>query len=170
MKYTYCPISQNLKAIRKTKWREEAFSRSFSKNWNWAYLWIKSRKSYNTVCFYLMPSWGLWILLKLSCRPLAFTSYKVFLETKRGLELVSVPHFLYDFWRKIFFLLYSINWTNFTALFLVLLEILGNMCIVFVHHIFIIFKLIFVFNQAIFFYMPKMLKQKFKYLANEKSF
>lgn len=74
LKYTYCPISQNLKAIRKTKWREEAFSRSFSKNWNWAYPWIKSRKSYNTVCFYLMPSWGLWILLKLSCRPLAFTS------------------------------------------------------------------------------------------------
>ena len=28
-------------------------------------------------------------------------------KTKRGLELVSLPHFLHDFWRKIFLLLYT---------------------------------------------------------------
>ena len=36
-------------------------------------------------------------ILKLSCRKLTFTSYKAFLENKRGLELVSPPHFLKDF-------------------------------------------------------------------------
>ena len=33
-------------------------------------------------------------ILKLNCRPLAFTSYKAFLKNKRGLELVSLPHFV----------------------------------------------------------------------------
>ena len=36
-------------------------------------------------------------MLKLSCRPLAFTSYKAFYKTKRSLELDSLPHFLHDF-------------------------------------------------------------------------
>ena len=35
--------------------------------------------------------------LKRSCRPLAFTSYKTSLQTKRGLGLVSLPHFLHNF-------------------------------------------------------------------------
>ena len=47
-------------------------------------------------------------ILKLSFRPLAFTSYKAFLKTERGLELFFLSHFLHDFWRKIFLLLYSI--------------------------------------------------------------
>ena len=34
-----------------------------------------------------------------------------FLE--KGLGIVSLPHFLYDFSRKIFLTLYSINWPNF---------------------------------------------------------
>ena len=38
---------------------------------------------------------------------------KLFLKIKRGRELVSLPHFLHDFWRKIFILLYSMNWPNF---------------------------------------------------------
>ena len=53
---------------------------------------------------------------------------KVFKTTKEGLELVFWPHFLYDFWRKIFFLLYCINWPNFLNV--LLLEILHNTCIV----------------------------------------
>ena len=53
--------------------------------------------------------------LKLSCRPLAFTSSKAFLKNKKGLELVLLPHFLHDFWRKIFLLLYSITWPNFNV-------------------------------------------------------
>ena len=50
-------------------------------------------------------------ILKLSSRPLTFTSYKAFKKkTKRRLELASQPHFPHDFRRKIFLLLlYSIN-------------------------------------------------------------
>ena len=46
--------------------------------------------------FFLYPK-GYQIILKLSCRPLAFTSYKIFQKTKRGMELASLPHFLHDF-------------------------------------------------------------------------
>ena len=55
-------------------------------------------------CFYCMASWRLWNLLKLSCRPLAFTSYKAFL--KWGRELVSQPHFLHDFWENMFLVVF----------------------------------------------------------------
>ena len=54
---------------------------------------------------------------------------KHFLKIKRSLELISLPHFLHNFWRKIFILLYSINWPRFIAWLLLLCEILGNMCI-----------------------------------------
>ena len=40
---------------------------------------------------------------------------KLFSKTKIGLELVSLPHFLHNFWRKISLLLYSIDWPNFIA-------------------------------------------------------
>ena len=46
--------------------------------------------------------------------------------------LVSLLHFLHDFWRKIFFLLYSINWLRFISLLFLLYGILGNMCVVIV--------------------------------------
>ena len=48
-------------------------------------------------------------ILKLKFRLVNFTSYKTFSKTKRGLELVSLPHFLHDFGRKILLTLYSIN-------------------------------------------------------------
>ena len=54
---------------------------------------------------------------------------KLFLKIERGLELVSWHHFLHNFWRKIFLLLYSINWPNFIVWLPLLCEILGNMCI-----------------------------------------
>ena len=47
-------------------------------------------------------------LLKLSYRPIIFTSYKTFFKWK-GLELVFLPHFLHDFWRKMFLLLYLLT-------------------------------------------------------------
>ena len=53
---------------------------------------------------------------------------KLFWKLK-GLELVSLPHFLHNFWREIFLLLYSINWSNFIVLLPVLCEVFGNMCI-----------------------------------------
>ena len=49
-----------------------------------------------------------------------------FLE--KGLGIVSAAHFVYCFSTKMF-LLYSINWSNFIAWLLLLLEILGNMYI-----------------------------------------
>ena len=68
-------------------------------------------------------------ILKLSSRPLISTLYKAFLKTKRGLQLVYLPHFLHDFRRKTFLLLYFINWPNFIVWLLLLREVLTNMCI-----------------------------------------
>ena len=54
---------------------------------------------------------------------------KLFQKIKRGLELVSLPHFPHNFWRKIFLLLYSINLPNFIVWLPLLCETLSNMCI-----------------------------------------
>ena len=43
---------------------------------------------------------------------------------------VSPPHFVHDFSRKLFLMLYSINWPNIIAWLLLLFEVLGNMFIV----------------------------------------
>ena len=48
---------------------------------------------------------------------------------ERDLGIVSPQYFVYDFSRKIFIVLYSINWPNFCAWLALLLEILSNMCI-----------------------------------------
>ena len=56
---------------------------------------------------------------------------KLFKKTKRGRELVSLPHFLHDLKKnKMFHLLYSINQLNFIVWFLLLHEVLNNMGIV----------------------------------------
>ena len=49
-----------------------------------------------------------WNIVKPSHRPLTFILPYFF--KKQRLELVSLPHFLRDFWSKIIFLLYFINW------------------------------------------------------------
>ena len=49
--------------------------------------------------------------------------------SEKSLALVSPPHFVYDFSRKMFLMLHSINWPNFIVWLPLLLEILGNMCI-----------------------------------------
>ena len=56
-----------------------------------------------------------------------------FLE--KGLGIVSPPYFVYDFSRKMFLMLYSINWPNFIVWLPLLLEILGNISnqAVFIH-------------------------------------
>ena len=59
-----------------TKGGGETISGPFLKAQNWAYLWI------NIV--------GYRNILKLSCRPLAFTSFKVFLKNKKRYE-TSLP-------------------------------------------------------------------------------
>ena len=40
------------------------------------------------------------------------------------MELVSPPHFVYDFLREVFLMLYSINWPNFIVWLPLLLEII----------------------------------------------
>ena len=58
-----------------------------------------------------------------------FLPHKAFLKRKtRNLVLVSLPHFLHDFWRKKCILLCSITWQNFIVWLPLLCEILGNMC------------------------------------------
>ena len=47
----------------------------------------------------------------------------------KGLGIVSPPHFLYDFSRKIFLIPYSIDCSNFIVWLPLLCEIVGNMCI-----------------------------------------
>ena len=68
-------------------------------------------------------------MLKLNCWPFAFTLYHT-LKKKRSPELVSIPHFPYNFWRKISLTLYFINWSNAIVWLPLIFEILGNICIV----------------------------------------
>ena len=51
-----------------------------------------------------------------------------FLE--KGLGIISPPHFMYDFSRKMFLMLNSINWPNFIVWLPLVLEILRNMHII----------------------------------------
>ena len=47
----------------------------------------------------------------------------------KGLEIVSPARFVYNFSTKMFLILYSINWPTFIAWLPLLLEILGNICL-----------------------------------------
>ena len=76
-----------------------------------------------------------------------------FLE--KDLAIDSLPHFVYDFWRKTF-MLYSINWPH--CLIVFLLEILINMCIAIVCEPgldVIKFEISLVFLMKLFSYMTK---------------
>ena len=89
------------------------------------------------------------------------------------MRLVSPTHFIYNFSRKIFLTLQSINWPIFIACLPLLLEILGNMNIVI-----ICCPVCDVINFAInprflikpFFNMTKKSGPKCKYLKNERNF
>ena len=77
-----------------------------------------------------MENWGLSkyteTKIQTACSHLKLIFLKII---KRGLKLVSLPHFPHNFWRKIFLLLYSINWPNFIVWLSLPCEILDNMCI-----------------------------------------
>ena len=108
---------------------EKLVSDSFLKNENWAYRWINSIKFY-IVCFYCMVSWGLSTYIEIKLQSTCFHLILSFLKIKRGLELVTLPHFQHNFQRKTFLLLFSIiNWPNFIVCLPLLCEILGNMSI-----------------------------------------
>ena len=79
-----------------------------------------------------MLSWGLSKYIETKLQTTCFSVIMLFYKIKRGLELVSLPHFVHNFWRKIFILLYSINPSSFIVWLPLLREILGDMCIVIV--------------------------------------
>ena len=92
---------------------------------------------------------------------------------EKGLGIVFKPHLLYDFSRKMFLVLYSINWPNSIVWSSLLLEILGNMCILiacFPGRDVINFETNLILLVKLFFYMTKKSRQKFKYPENEKGF
>ena len=128
LQYTHCTISQEVKTSRQWNlvsyyniaWErfsmknhtqnvvKKVFPNRFLESQNWTYFWIISLNVY-AVYFYCMLSSR---LLKYIESKLQTKVIKIFYKTKGGPELVSLPHFLYDFWRKLFLTLYFINWLN----------------------------------------------------------
>ena len=100
-----------------------------------------------------------------------------FLE--KGMKIVSPPHIVYGFSRKMFLMLYSINWPNLFVWLPLFFEILGitisqiNQKILIIHMCITIFCfpgcncIVFI---TPFFYMTKKSRQKLKYLENKKRF
>ena len=103
--------------------------RHFLKNQTEAYLWIKSLRFLLQFVLNVCASEGLakYIQNKVLNNCLYLS---VFQNQK---NLVSLFHFLAEFWRKIFLTLHSVNWPDFAVslryLVFLLLEILGIMCI-----------------------------------------
>ena len=90
-----------------------------------------------------------------------------------GLGIVSPPHFVYDFSKKMFFTLYFISWPHLIVWLPLLLDILGKMCIAIVCYPgcdAVGFEIKRPFLIKPFFFMKKTLRQKIIYLENEKSF
>ena len=91
-----------------TKCGGKLFRGPFLKNQNWVYLWISNLKSY--IAFFILCEVEAYrYILKLSCEDhLLLPHIKHFEERKRGLELVSLSHFLHDFWRKVFHIIFHL--------------------------------------------------------------
>ena len=53
--------------------------------------------------------------------------------SEKGLEIVLVPHFVYEVSRKMFLMLHSINWPNFIVGLPLLLEMFDNVRIAIVY-------------------------------------
>ena len=90
---------------------------------------------------------------------------------KKGLGLVSLPHFVYDFPRKMLLMFYSFNWPNFIVwlpLWDVGQYVYYNGLLTSLWRIKLEINLIFLIK--LFCYLTKKSRQKFKYLDNEKSF
>ena len=88
------------------------------------------------VLIYFGRSW-LWTFLKnklLSFQTVDPEICLTFIFLWKGLVLASKQHFVDDFSKKTFLILYSINWPNFIIWLTLLLEILDNMCGVIICH------------------------------------
>ena len=90
---------------------------------------------------------------------------------EKGLGLVSLPHFEYDFSRKMFPIWCFINSPDFIFWLPLLFEILCNMCIVIVSYPACdAINLNWAFSSSRFLIWPKILEQNFMYFQSEKSF
>ena len=101
-----------------SKYGEETSPRLFFK---WSKLSISLDQQSETLCSLFLLYFQVvvyWKILKLRCGPLALILHKAFLKTQ---EEVSLPHFSTS--RKIFVMLYSVNWPNLNAWLSLLLEI-----------------------------------------------
>ena len=92
--------------------------------------------------------------------------YAQFWFLEKGLGIVSPPHFVKDFSRKMFLKLYSLNWPDFTLWLSLLLEILNNICIAI--SVLLWIKLTFIIKP--FFYMTKKPRQKLNILRTKRAF
>ena len=88
-----------------TKCGGEAIPRPFSKNQNWAFLWINSLKFY-TVVFTAWRVESYRNILKIRCRSLAFTWFEAFLKNKEWSGTSFSNSFSAFFWRKMFLFCY----------------------------------------------------------------
>ena len=112
-------------------------------------------------------------ILKLRCCPFALTLYRSFYKSKKR-SVTSLPASFFPlFFKKNISTLYFINWPNFIALYLLLLKILGNICIVIIccsvcdvinlkNNLSLLIKP--------FFYITIEPRQRCKYVQNGKSF
>ena len=89
--------------------------------------------------------------------------FRLFRKGPGNMGIVSSPRFVNDFSRKMFLMLYFINWPNLIVWMPLLLEILCNMCIAVICYQFcnvINFEIKLMFLIESFFYMIKKLKTK----------
>ena len=80
------------------------------------------------VCFNCMSCWGLSKYFKTKLQTLAFTSYKVIFKNKRRSGNTLPASLSARVMKKIFILLYFINWPNVIVWLPLLREILSNKC------------------------------------------
>ena len=104
---------------------EKLFPDPFLKNQNWAYFRINSLNIYEVLNLLYIKLRTIKIHLHETEDHLLLPHIKLFQKTKGGLELVSLPHLLHDFWRKMLF-------SNFIVWLPLFYEILDNMCTVIV--------------------------------------
>ena len=131
-------------------------------------LYIRSKQVVSTLLLIYFGRPSLGYTIKTNCK-----RYAQFWFCRKGLGLAFLPHFRYEFSRKIFRLLYSMNDLNFIVLLSLLLEILGNMCIVIISFPACDiknFEINLSFLRSCFATGLKKLGHKFNYLENKNSF
>ena len=93
-------------------------------------LWCKCTLKFYTICFMVCQVEGYRNLLKLSCRPIAFTSLKAsFFKKKRSGTSLPASFPVWFLKKNTSLAIYYINWQNLIVWLPVLREIFGNICI-----------------------------------------